>query len=356
MKRDPMQEWVLREEILAAFHRWPLIVAYALGGMLLGVIFAYIWPAAYRASSSLSVELNPYRVLDDQYIPAFTEAEFRNIDDYKHWQMLQLSILVKSDPYLQETLNRLRGADPYWDSIELQDLQDMLNADWRNAGEWKLWAEVDDSQRASEAVEVWQDVILTFTNESIDKSRELLSKELYLRSLNDELVSKQLQQTDLEAILDRLITALENLSEAQGDLSITEDDWKELASIVSGLQVLTIEGNKIIDEFPNKDGTVDDYTSWIERVVLVIGSEINSARTDQEELNGQIAEATTAWEKGIQEAQGLSATLTVRRPQAGNVEVRQVRSYGLAALIGTLTGLMVWIFAFLLQVTRKGNQ
>ena len=98
MKQDPMQEWVLRDELLAAFHRWPMIVLFSLVGTLLGLAFAYLWPASYRANVELSVELNPYRALDDQYVPEFADAEFRNIDDYKHWQMLQLSIVVLSIP------------------------------------------------------------------------------------------------------------------------------------------------------------------------------------------------------------------------------------------------------------------
>ena len=121
MTKDPMKEWVLRDEILAAFHRWPVIVIFALAGASIALIAAYFWPAPYRANVEISVELNPYRILDDQYLPAFTNAEFRNVDDYKHWQMLQLSIIVNSDPYLSETLDRLRKDDPYWESINQEN-------------------------------------------------------------------------------------------------------------------------------------------------------------------------------------------------------------------------------------------
>ena len=65
---------MLRDEILAGFHRWPVIVAFALTGTLLGLVFTYFWPSSYRANVELSVELNPYRVLDDQYIPEFSNA------------------------------------------------------------------------------------------------------------------------------------------------------------------------------------------------------------------------------------------------------------------------------------------
>ena len=39
MKRDPMNDWVLRDEILAAFHRWPLIVMFVLVGLFIFLQF-----------------------------------------------------------------------------------------------------------------------------------------------------------------------------------------------------------------------------------------------------------------------------------------------------------------------------
>ena len=139
-----------------------LLYSFALVGTVLGLAFAYLWPSTYRANVELSVELNSYRVLDDQYIPAFAGAEFRNIDDYKHWQMLQLSIVVLSDPYMQETLSRLREINPEWSSVSEQDLREMLSANWRNAGVWHLVAKGSSSTQAIEAVEAWRDVVIEF--------------------------------------------------------------------------------------------------------------------------------------------------------------------------------------------------
>ena len=342
---------MLRDEILAGFHRWPVIVAFALAGTLLGLVFTYFWPSSYRANVDLSVELNPYRVLDDQYIPEFSNAEFRNIDDYKHWQMLQLSIVVKSDPYLIETLTRLRELDPYWDSIEMQDLREILNAKWRNAGQWLLAADAENSLGAVEAVATWRDVILNLTNNSIAHSRELFNLELTLRSLNDELVKNQLQGAALEETLGSLIDALDELNNAEGDFPLSEPDRVDLFTLANQIA----EGSRVIvEEFPDDGAPVSDYSTWVERAILIVERDINSSKVANAALNEQISSVTSEWELGINEAQGLSATLSLKKPQNKEPEVRQVRSYSLAALIGTLVGLLLWILVFLVQITRKG--
>lgn len=342
---------MLRDEILAGFHRWPVIVAFALAGMLLGLVFTYFWPSSYRANVELSVELNPYRVLDDQYIPEFSNAEFRNIDDYKHWQMLQLSIVVNSDPYLLETLTRLRELDPYWDSIEMQDLREMLNANWRNAGQWRLVADAENSLRAVGAVATWRDVILNLTNVSIAHSRELFNLELTLRSLNDELVKNQLQGAALEETLGSLTNAFNELNNAEGDFPLSEPDRVDLFTLANQMAV----GSRVIvEEFPDDGAPVSDYSTWVERAILIVERDINSSKVANAALNEQISSVTSEWELGINEAQGLSATLSLKKPQNKEPEVRQVRSYSLAALIGTLVGLLLWILVFLIQITRKG--
>lgn len=342
---------MLRDEILAGFHRWPVIVAFALAGTLLGLVFTYFWPSSYRANVELSVELNPYRVLDDQYIPEFSNAEFRNIDDYKHWQMLQLSIVVNSDPYLLETLTRLRELDPYWDSIEMQDLREMLNANWRNAGQWRLVADAENSLRAVGAVAIWRDVILNLTNDSIAHSRELFNLELTLRSLNDELVKNLLQGAALEETLGSLTNEFNELNNAEGDFPLSGPDRVDLFTLANQMA----EGSRVIvEEFPDDGAPVSDYSTWVERAILIVERDIDSSKVANVALNEQISSVTSEWELGINEAQGLSATLSLKKPQNKEPEVRQVRSYSLAALIGTLVGLLLWILVFLIQITRKG--
>lgn len=351
-----MNDWVLRDEILAAFHRWPLIVMFVLVGSLLGLAFALLWPSSYRANIELSVELNPYRALEDLYVPDFANAEFRNVDDYKHWQMSQLSILVSSDYYLQETLNRLRQIDAYWNSLEVPELRQKLEANWRNAGLWLLTSDADSSLRASETVETWSDVILEFTDNAISLSRELFQLELALRSLNDELVELQLNQSALEVINKDLEEIAINLMAPQSDEPVSQTDRMRLFNLVNQVDVNGIGWPMIMDEFPDPNAPSSEHLSWVELVIGTIDNELDSIMVASQIIEEEISSTNSEWEAGLQSGQGLSATLSLSSVQADQPHVKQVRPYSLAALVGAILGLLVWFLVFLAKISRKGYQ
>ena len=354
MAHDPMKEWVVKDEILAATHRWPVIVIFAMAGALIALAAAYLWPAPFRANVEISVELNPYRVLDDQYLAAFTNAEFRNIDDYKHWQMLQLSIVVLSDSYLTETLHRLRAIDPYWDSVDQQALRNVLSANWRNAGVWLLSANADTESRADNAVDIWRDVILDFTEETITSSQALFQLELTLRSLNDQLVQNQLQMTILKGSLNQLRESERELSKLDQNAALPDEYHQQLLALNIQLADVLPAGALVLSSFPEQNSTVASYLGWIEQLSSLIEDQILSLQVREEILVQEISDVSVVWEAALQDGQGLSATLNLENRNNSSPEVRQIRPYGIAALIGSMVGLLVWIGFLLIKITRKG--
>ena len=354
MKQDPMQEWVLRDELLAAFHRWPMIVLFALVGALLGLAFAYLWPGSYRANVEVSVELNPYRVLDDQYAPEFANVEFRNIDDYKHWQMLQLSILVLSDPYMLETVTRLREKDAEWEAVSPQDLREMLSANWRNAGRWRLSANTSTAKRAVEAIETWREVVIDLSQESIASSRDLFRLELVMRSLNDELVELHLQQSTLEAIQVDIAEILDEFISKPDNETISEADRMELFARAIQVTDLLPGGQVIIDSFPQAGAAIGEYGVWLEGLNLVNERELDLIQLKNADIQEELSRVGSEWEENLVKASGLSATLNLENLQKDSTWIEEIRSYSLAALVGALLGLLAWIILFLIRITRKG--
>ncbi len=356
MTNDPMNEWVLKDEILASSHRWPVIVIFAMAGALLALLAAYLWPSPYRANVEISVELNPYRILDDKYLTAFTNAEFRNIDDYKHWQMLQLSIIVLSDQYISESLDRLRKVDPYWDSVSQQELREMLSANWRNAGLWLLSADVDTESRAVEAVETWRDVIIDLTENAIASSQSLFELELTLRSLNDQLVENQIQTRLLSESLQALLEYHDELRNLDLNSILPAEDRQELLAMSIRLSEILPGEVQATFSFPDPNSKTSEYLDWVEFMIRQVEDQIYSLQVGNEVLNQEISDVSALWEAGLQDGQGLSATLNLENRKNSAPEVRQIRSYGLAALIGSIVGLLFWIGILLVHVTRKGYQ
>jgi len=56
----------------------------------------------------------------------------------------------------------------------------------------------------------------------------------------------------------------------------------------------------------------------------------------------------------LQDGKGLSATLNLETRANSAPEVRQIRSYGFAALAGSMVGLLSWLGFLVFQITRKG--
>jgi hypothetical protein len=354
MANDPMKEWVLKDEVLAAFHRWPVIVIFTLVGALIGLAAVNLWPAPYRAQVDVSVELNPYRVLDDQYLPAFTNAEFRNIDDYKHWQMLQLSIIVQSDPYMTETLTRLQDIDPYWESFSEQDLREMISADWRNAGSWSLTATADSKSRAADAVRTWRNVVLDLTRDAIANSQSLYQLELTLRALKSQLVENQLQISMLDNLLGDSRAIVSELEKLDQDSVLPAGLYQKLTNFHKQLTEYLPEQAWTQAGLPNRNSNAADFLDWSEIAISLIDDQLKNLDMWEQILEQEITESAHLWEIALQEGQGLAATLNLENRGNSYPEVQPVRSTGLAVIAGSLIGLLAWIGYFILQITRKG--
>ena len=354
MIREPMREWILRDEILAAFHKWPVIVVFILVGSLIGIGFTFIWPSSFQASTEIAVELNPYRALDDQYVTAFANAEFRNTDDYKHWQMSQLTLLVSSDDYLGETLTRLRQRDSYWQSVEIPQLREMLEVNWRNAGRWRLSATAGSPEQAEDELEIWREVVLEKTNYAISRSRALFQIELALRALNEEHAALESRQGLLQEIDMGLEAALRELSKIPPDESLGQPERQKIFLEVAKVANDDTSWLNQLDVFPAGGAPTSQYISWIEMVQENVRIELDAIGVAINKLDERISSETDEWESILQEGQGLSATLSLEELNNSPIEVNRARSTSLAALVGAIIGLLAWILMTLFQITRRG--
>jgi len=343
----------LRDEIFAAAHMWPIIAASFLAGSLIGILVSFVWPSPYRATLELIIGLDPYRVAQDNYISEFAEVPFRNADDYKYWQMQQLNALVFSDDYLDETLSRLVDIDTYWQEVSVEELREILQVYWRNAGMWRLAAEVSKSPYAEQAVETWRDVILEKTEDSIAYAREIFLLELQLQVIRESLlkVRNRLEQlSEIEEALSQIHAELE--SDDKSNLLNPSERWR-LLSLVSQAAGMNLGWQSLLDSFPVSNDHVEDYISWVERVMIGIGVESETLSNQIESLERESVIVLAEWEDAVQDGDGLAATLTVEKIIGLDTSVRQLRPTYIAALVGGLLGLLVW-GVFTLMRIQKG--
>jgi len=348
-----LDEWILRDEIFAAAHRWPLIVLFILTGCLLGWGLAYLLPSPYQASEEIAVELNAYRAAEDRYAADYADAEFRNLDDYKHWQMSQLEILVRSDAFLQETLDRLRQVDPAWEKTDVPGLRGMLEAYWRNAGRWRLTAEHPNPEQASQAVQVWKEVIVEKTGAAVLQSQGLFETEMRLRAIANELLSlnerfQLLPEVNAELVDLRLATGEQPAGQPLGVV----ERWhlQTLAARVGGPDKAW---QALLEEFPTSDSSSSAYLPWLDRLLIAVDEEVEVLAARRQSLEAEQVELETRWENAIPAGQGLSATLIVAPVSIEKPEVKQIRPTSQAAAVGGIAGLLAWGLLVVFQITRR---
>ncbi len=349
-----MKSWIFRDTLLTESHRWPLIVLHFLIGSLLGLAVAIVWPSPHQATLEISVELNPYRVVDDLSVAKYAGVQFRNVDDYKYWQMQQLNSLVLFDEYLHETLVRLRGIDPYWNSVSVEELRGMLQVYWRNAGKWLLVAGASQPDYAEQAVSTWRDVIFDKTINAISNAKHLLLLDLQLQTITDEQLALRMRATELAEIKDALLTWQESLEVVHYSGSIeTIDSWRFgiLAARAAGMD---LGWKSLLEDIPPPGASPQEYGSWIDRLIPAIEEEAEIASTQLDHLELERSNVFTQWENALQEGHGLSATLFIEQPSDLSPHVKQVRSTGLVALVGGLLGLLIWGLEVLFRVSLGG--
>ncbi len=349
-----MRERSFRNEILAASHRWPIIVLYCLIGALIGYGVARLLPTPYSATAELYVGLDIYRWAQDPNTAKFTGgASFNYPDDYKNWQMANLNVFVQTDEVLKETLDRLRNQDPYWLGINRNQLARMVHVYWRNVGKWRLVVENNDPKKAKQAVNVWRNVVIEKVQNALFRSRETLTQDIQLQAISADQTRTVSRLTRLDTGASQLQALKETVGQQPAAQPIPEllrwQIWSWAASL-AGLDPLW---NGILNSFPAETAPREDYQAWIARTESAIAQDRELTQADAAQLEKQFVATTQAYKSASDGSFGLSPNLTVDVVSENISPPVPIRPTGQMVLTGMLMGLFVWILLWLARITLR---
>jgi hypothetical protein len=341
-------QWSLREEILALSHRWPVIIFFCLAGSGLGWGVSRIWPSPHEATAELYVAINVYRALDDRNVP----IKFNYADDYKNWQMANLNTMIYMDPIIQETLDRLRQQDPYWNNVSRDDLSGMLHVYWRNAGKWRLVADHSRPKYASQAVQAWRNIILEQLTAAIQASQKTMEIDNQLRALAENQV--------------RIISGTVGMQQASAAFKVSR---QALAQSPSGQVVDEAERQKLLltlqnagaraeiaslsETFPAHGSSNGQMVSWLDGAIPSLETAIQSWQARGEELKQQQAQLSQAYAEASKTSLGFSANLQVEPVSVGPPALSSSRPTPTLVLVGAAIGLLAWLLVGAWYVMRK---
>lgn len=343
--------WNLRDETYRLFHRWPVMLAFFTLGCLLGWLLSYLWPASYKASREVYVGLNAYRTYSDTNFLALAKPRYSNIDNYHYWQMNQLNTTLVLDGLLQQTLDELGKQDPYWQTVDVESFRNLLDTDWRTAGEWRLSATHRDRARALQALAAWSQVGTEQVKNAVDSARTVILIDQDLEQAADELFAAQRRSQALAASQARLQAWLGQSGGLPADQPLTPLERWDVFSAAAGLALDDPAWQALLSSQPAADALPEAYQAWVELVLEQIKQEAAA-------LPGQIATLETQRqtlkdEYAAESANSLSLSPNLEIQETGPENVQVVRPTTTLILAGGFIGLLAWLWVELVRITRR---
>ena len=350
--------WSLREELTASSQRWYVILIFILIGALAGAAISWLAPAPYQASSDVYVGLDVYRAMRDLNVPIEPEGA----NDYKNWQMEDLEFLLFSQPVLKATLNALRQEDVYWEDVNTDQLLEMFNLYWRNAGKWRLTANHPQARFARQAVRAWKETAVPFIQNAVEQSRQVLVLDAQIQATaaqQAQVFARQSQVDSISALLQDWADSLETLPPTD---PLSEEQRQELQALLVGATAglpadggsLSVNGRSLSTNGRSLSA-ISDYLAETRNTLQALQVASGSLQVQAADLETILAELKERYSTASQSSYSLSANLVFEDSSNSPPKIIRLRPVGQMMLVGAILGLAAWMIHWLSGGLRARN-
>ena len=344
-----MESWSLREEILKIINKWYLVLLFTILGGVAGLALSYILPAPYRATADLYVGIDITRVNEMQYLIPLANTEPLNLDDYKNWQLKQVSSILSSDEVILNTLEALGKPE------DLGSFKKDIDLYWYDTGVWQLEVIKLDKNEARKAVQAW----LEEGNKKIERLLEIsdvtarLDAQLF--ALADEIGSLKSRTSKLESFQNsaeewQSVFSSQDQTQPLDDNLLTELNAWILVYRKSG-QLWQIP----VGDFPQPAAPVPHYVIWLEDANILAEQDLQESLDQLSILEEDREKVLPEYHEALDDSLGLSANL-VLQPLSSDVEVSQTRATGESVLGGGILGLLAWFIIAIVNISLSGKE
>jgi hypothetical protein len=349
-----MEGWNLREEVLKSVHQWYLIVGLIVLGSLLGYVISLIVPAPYQAIADLYVGIDVVRVNEMDYLIPLAKEEPLNLDDYKNWQLKQVSDILHLDLVLEDTLNDLRLADPYWQDVSLNDFRESIDIYWYDTGIWRLQVTNADRTRAKLAVKTWLDNGHAKLSELLIVSEQAALLDAELQTIKEASAVQKRQIARLETFQNSSADWITRLGDLDQNQPVAADLRSEMLGWLQSYQEEPDLWQVSLNGFPDEGGKPAGYKAWLEQLQVPAGEVLEESQRQYQLMLDDREEILPDYHQALDDSLGLSANIVLLE-NTSEPQVDQVRHPGNTALFGGLLGLLLWMVIAVVRVQGKGH-
>lgn len=343
-----MESWSFRDTVVGYISKWYLILIAIILGGLLGMVISYLLPAPYQATGDIYVGIDVTRVNEMEFLIPLAKAEPLNLDDYKNWQLKQVAAILASDDVLSRTLNALGKTE------SISSFKKGLDLYWFDAGVWKLEVVQKDKDLASAAVEAWMVEGHKKIEELLEFSEITAALDAQLFALADEIGSLKSRSSKLMSFMDKAEEWTRVFADQDQTQPLSADLLVELNAWILVHRKNDEHWQVPVGNFPQPEGPVADYSTWLENASLLAGEELEAAQSQLAILEGEREKVLPDYHQALEDSLGLSANL-VLQPLSSEVEVIKLRSTGDAVLGGGILGLLAWTVFFIINNSKNGK-
>jgi len=344
-----MESWSLREEILKIINKWYLVLLFTILGGVAGLALSYILPAPYRATADLYVGIDITRVNEMQYLIPIANTEPLNLDDYKNWQLKQVSSILSSDEVILNTLEALGKPE------DLGSFKNDIDLYWYDTGVWQLEVIKLDKNEARKAVQAWLEEGYKKIERLLEISDVTARLDAQLFALADEIGSLKSRTSKLESFQNSA-EEWQSLFSTQDQIQPLDDDL--LTELNAWILVYRKSGQQWqipVGDFPQPAAPVPHYVIWLENANILAEQDLQESLDQLSILEEDREKVLPEYHESLDDSLGLSANL-ILQPLSSNVEVNQTRATGESVLGGGILGLLAWFIIAIVNISLSGKE
>ena len=309
-------------------------------------------PAPYRATADLYVGIDVTRVGEMEYVYQLAKTEPLNLDDYKNWQLKQVSSIISSDLVLDNTLLALQEIDVSWEDITTAEFRRSLDIYWFDTGVWQLEVYHPDKSQAVLAVQTW-------LNEGHEKLTQLLEiskmnavNDAQLFDLADEIGTLKGRKARLETFLSSSNEWIERLENESQDNPLAEELVEELNAWILVYRENEEYWQVPMGDYPGNIEPVSEYLPWLSSARLVAQKDLEESEPQLALLMDERNKVLPEYHELLEDSLGLSANI-VLEPNISQPAVEKIRSSGTMTLGGGILGIMIWLIYTFLKIEHN---
>ncbi len=341
-----MESWILRDEIIKIINKWYLALIIILIGGVAGFAISYIIPAPYRATADLYVGIDVTRVNEMEYLIPLASTEPLNLDDYKNWQLKQVSAILSSDQVLLNTLDSLGNP------VELSTFKQGLDLYWYDTGLWQLESVNTDKEQAKAAVQTWLEEGHKRISELLVFSDIVASLDAKLFALAGEIGTLKTRSANLISFQSSAAQWEDVFSDQNQDQPLDEETLVELKAWILAHRENDLHWQVPIGDFPNPQDPAADYLTWLHNALIYADEDYQVSQVKLSILEEDRELVLPDYHEALVDSLGLSANL-VLEPLSSEIEISRFRSTGEMTIGGGIIGLLAWLILAVIKINQS---